>query len=52
LRSDRYAAAVDHHHALRTFPTTGFADCSAPFFAVTKVASRNVPDFGAPFSTF
>ena len=41
LRSDRYAAAVDHHHALRTFPTTGFADCSAPFFAVTKVASRN-----------
>jgi hypothetical protein len=41
LRSDRYAAAVDHHHALRTFPATGFADCSAPFFAVTKVASRN-----------
>jgi hypothetical protein len=41
LRSDRYAAAVDHHHALRTFPATGFADCGAPFFAVTKVASKN-----------
>lgn len=41
LRSDRYAAAVDHHHALRTFPTTCLADCGAPFFAVMKVASRN-----------
>ena len=40
LRSDRYAVAVDHHHALRTFPATGFADCRAPFLAVTKVASR------------
>jgi hypothetical protein len=40
LRSDRNAAAVDHHHALRTFPTTGLADSGAPFFAVTKVASR------------
>lgn len=40
LRSDRYAAAVDHHHALRTFPATGLADPEAPFFAVTKVASR------------
>ena len=41
LRSDRYAAAVDHHHALRTFPATRLADPEAPFFAVTKVASRN-----------
>jgi hypothetical protein len=41
LRSDRYAVAVDHHHALRTFPTTCLADSEAPFFAVTKVASRN-----------
>jgi len=41
LRSDRNAAAVDHHHALRTFPATGLADPEAPFFAVTKVASRN-----------
>lgn len=41
LRSDRYTAAVDHHHALCTFPATCFADCEAPFFAVTKVASRN-----------
>ena len=40
LRSDRYAAAVDHHHALRTFPATRLADGKAPFFAVTKVASR------------
>ena len=40
LRSDRYAVAVDHHHALRTFPATGFADCRAPFLAATKVASR------------
>ena len=40
LRSDRYAAAVDHHHALRTFPTTCLADPETPFFAVTKVASR------------
>lgn len=41
LRSDRYSAAVDHHHALRTFPATCFADCGAPFLAVIKVASRN-----------
>jgi hypothetical protein len=41
LRSDRYAAAVDHHHALRTFPATGLADSEAPFFAVTNVTSRN-----------
>ena len=40
LHSDRNALAVDHHHALRTFPATRFADCRAPFFAVTKVASR------------
>src|SRR5579872_5532266 len=40
LRSDRYAVAVDHHHALRTLPATCFADCRAPFLAVTKVASR------------
>ncbi len=40
LHSDRYAVAVDHHHALRTFPTTCFADCRAPFFAVMNVASR------------
>ena len=41
LRSDRNAAAVDHHHALRTFPTTGLADSGAPFFAVTKAASEH-----------
>ncbi len=41
LHSDRYAPAVDHHHALRTFPATGFADCRAPFFAVMNVASKN-----------
>ncbi len=40
LCSDRYAVVVDHHHALRTFPTTGFADRGAPFLAVMKVASR------------
>jgi hypothetical protein len=40
LRSDRYALAVDHHHALCTFPATGFANRRAPFGAVTKVASR------------
>jgi len=40
LRSDRYALAVDHHHALRTFPATGLAHGRAPFFAITKVASR------------
>jgi hypothetical protein len=40
LRSDRYAVAVDHHHALRTFPATCLADGETPFFAVTKVASR------------
>jgi hypothetical protein len=40
LHSDRYAPAVDHHHALRTFPATCFADCRAPFFAVMNVASR------------
>jgi hypothetical protein len=41
LRSDRYALAVDHHHALRTFPATGLANRGAPFFAITKVASKN-----------
>ena len=40
LHSDRNALAVDHHHALRTFPATCFADCRAPFFAVMNVASR------------
>ena len=40
LHSDRYVPAVDHHHALRTFPATCFADCRAPFFAVMNVASR------------
>jgi hypothetical protein len=40
LRSDRYALAVDHHHALRTFPATGLSDRRAPFFAITKVASK------------
>jgi hypothetical protein len=40
LDSDRNALAVDHHHALRTFPATCFADCRAPFFAVMNVASR------------
>jgi NAD(P)-dependent dehydrogenase (short-subunit alcohol dehydrogenase family) len=40
LHSDRNTLAVDHHHALRTFPATCFADCRAPFFAVMKVASR------------
>ena len=40
LHSDRNAPAVDHHHALRTFPATCFADCRAPFFSVINVASR------------
>ena len=40
LHSDRNALAVDHHHALLTFPATCFADCRAPFFAVMNVASR------------
>ncbi len=40
LHSDRNTLAVDHHHALRTFPATCFADCRAPFFAVMNVASR------------
>jgi hypothetical protein len=38
--SDRNALAVDHHHALRTFPAMCFAGCRAPFFAVMNVASR------------
>ncbi len=40
LHSNRNALAVDHHHALRPFPATCFADCRAPFFAVMNVASR------------
>ena len=40
LHSDRNALAVYHHHALRPFPATCFADCRAPFFAVMNVASR------------
>ena len=49
LHSDRYAAAVDHHHALRTFPTTRLPDCSAPFFAVMKVASRKASSQSSSF---
>jgi hypothetical protein len=32
LRSDRYAVAVDHHHALRTFPATVFPTAEPPFW--------------------
>ncbi len=39
--SDRYTLAVDHHHALRTLATLGLANCVAPLFAGTKVASAN-----------
>src|SRR5664280_3115645 len=49
LRSDRYTLAVDHHHALRTFPATGFSDCRAPFFASTKVASRKASSQSSNF---
>src|SRR5664279_168751 len=49
LRSDRYTLAVDHHHALRTFPATGFSDCGAPFFASTKVASRKASSQSSTF---
>ena len=49
LRSDRYTLAVDHHHALRTFPATGFSDCGAPFFASTKVASRKASSQSSNF---
>ena len=40
LHSDRNALAVDHHHALRTFPATCFADCRAHFFVVMNVAEE------------
>ena len=49
LRSDRYTLAVDHHHALRTFPATGFSDGAAPFFASTKVASRKASSQSSNF---
>jgi hypothetical protein len=42
LHSGRNAVAVDHHHALLTFPATCFANSGALFFAVMKVASRNI----------
>ncbi len=40
LDSKRYAAAVDHHHALRAFPATRLSNPGAPFFAIMNVASR------------
>ena len=36
---DRSASAVCHCHELRTLAPLGLADASAPFFALTKVAS-------------
>lgn len=43
LRSDRYALAIDHHHALRTFPATGLADCGAPFSPSQRSRPERLP---------
>src|SRR5690606_15780934 len=42
LNSDRKTLADDQNSKLRSLSPLGEADCVAPFFAATKVASRNV----------
>ena len=39
----RYAAAVDHHHALRTFPATGLANSEAFFSRPRKSRPERPP---------
>ena len=41
MYSQRNTLAVDHHHALRTLSTLGFADVGAPFFADANEPSMN-----------
>jgi len=41
MASQRNTLAIDHHQVLRSFPSFGFADRRAPFFAGMKVASTN-----------
>jgi len=42
LRSQWNALAIDQYHPLRALAPLGFANSSAPFFADTKLPSRNV----------
>ena len=52
LNSDRKTLADDQNSKLRSLSPLGEADCVAPFFALTKVASRNVSSHSRrPFSS-
>lgn len=52
LNSDRNTLADDQNSKLRSLSPLGKADCVAPFFAATKVASRNVSSHSRrPFSS-
>lgn len=52
LNSDRKTLADDQNSKLRSLSPLGEADCVAPFFAATKVASRNVSSQSRrPFSS-
>jgi hypothetical protein len=41
LACERNAAAVDHHHPLRTFAAFGFTHAEPPFLAGAKLPSKN-----------
>ena len=45
-------AAVDQYHPLRALAPLGFANSSAPFFADTKLPSRNVSSQSSSWSWF
>ena len=52
LNADRKTLADDQNSKLRSLSPLGEADCVAPFFALTKVASRNVSSQSrSPFSS-
>jgi hypothetical protein len=44
LQPDRQPVAVGHHHYFRAFADLRLADARAPFFAGTKLPSRNARD--------
>jgi len=52
LRSQWNALAIDQYHPLRALAPLGFANSSAPFFADTKLPSRNVSSQSSSWSWF
>ncbi len=52
LRSQWNPLAIDQYHPLRALAPLGFANSSAPFFADTKLPSRNVSSQSSSWSWF